>query len=427
MKIDDEQFHRFASDVYKECAAIDLEPSRLVEISGDVLKLQSESKIEVDKLVPHLQSLLEQKKGLEGEISLLNKEKKKAAQEREDSLSKAKLTESLLEEYRTTKEELENHDVNFEDLGNLANILKNLSEHDFAIKEIIDKLQNEETLEVQIQGLQEQNKALEIKLQSRQQDLKQVKDNYDMISKKLNESKIKYGYLENTIKIIEELQRNGIAPLNILQWNNILISSKTPAYNLEEELRQYSGLKNVISNLQTNSDKLKNEKTGLESRIQTLKKEKEEIVSSIEQTKETAIKTIEETKSKAEELISSLQSETKSSMESLRAESSKQITNTAATAQVNLQNIVTSLDGTIAEISRTSQKFGEYRMLSPLFGIIAGDNVNPSDGYVSMDTLLNRFLRWTELQGIKNQNLQSYVKNLRAEINKEWEKVAKPR
>lgn len=423
MEIDDEQFHRFASDVYKECTAIDLTPSKLVEISTNIIKLQSESKIGIEKLVPYIHDLQEQEKDLEVQISTLEEKKKKTVQESNDILARAKLTESTLEEYRATKEELENHGANFEQLGKLANMLKNSSKYDFTIKDIIDKLQKEETLEEQIQDLQEQNKALEAKLQSRQQDLKQVEHSYDITSKKLDESNIRYGHLEKTIKIIGELQRNGIGPLIIIQWNNIISSSNVPAYNLEEELIQYSGLKNAISYLQTNSDKLKNEKAGLDSSIKTLKQEKEEIVSSIQQTQEAAIKTIEQTKSDAEQLISSLEKETKSSMESLQAESSKQITNTAVTAKTDLQNIVNSLDGTIAEISRCSESFGKLTSLRPLFEVMAQKRGDKLEVYYATDIYLQQFLKWMDTS---NSYIKDYVSKLRSEILKEVN-LLKPR
>ncbi|MHB8603136.1 MAG: hypothetical protein ACYC6W_11355 [Nitrosotalea sp.] len=422
MEIDDEQFHRFASDVYKECAAIDLTPSKLVEISTSIIKLQSESKIDIEKLVPRIHELSEQKKDLEVDISTLEEKKKKAAQQTNEILAKAKLTESTLEEYRTTKEELESHGANFEQLGKLANMLKNSSGYDFTIQEIMPKLQKGETLEVQIQDLQEQNKAQETKLKSLQQNMAQAKQSYDITSKKLDESRIQYEHLENTIKIIGQLQKNGISPLNIIQWNNIIKTSNIPAYNLEKELIQYSGLKNAISDLEKNSDKLKNEEAGLESSIKTLTQQKQEIESSIQQTRETAIKTIEQTKLDAEQLMSSLQQEIKSSIESLQAESSKNITNTATTAQTGLQNIVASLDGTIAEISRYSESFGKLQSLRPLFEVMAGKvESSPLEIYLATGMYLGNFLKWLDPN---KRSITICTKNLRQEITKEAKLLA---
>ena len=149
--------------------------------------------------------------------------------------------------------------------------------------------------------------------------------------------------------------------------------------------------------MEKDSDKLGTEKAGLESAIKTLTQQKEEIASSIQQTRESAISTIEQTKSDAKELLSSLQQEIKSSVESLQAESSRNITNTAATAQVGLQNIVTALDDKIAEISRYSESFGKLQSLKPLFDIMAGKKESaPLEIYLATSSYLENFLKWLD-------------------------------
>lgn len=417
MSLDDEQFYKFVSNVYKECKAIDLIPSKLVEVSSNVIQLQSESKINIEKLVPYIHELIEQKKNLELDISKLDEKKKNRVQETNEILTNAKVIESTLEEYCTIKEELKGYGADFDQMPKLANMLKNSSGYDYTIKEIVDKLQKQETLEAQIKGLQEQKKALETTVQSLQQNLKQAEQNYDTTSKKLDESKILYGHLENTIKIIHNLEKNGINPLHISQWSSIIGSSNVPAYNLEVELVKYSGLKSTISYLETKSNNLKNEKAGLESCIKTLTQQQEEIASSIWQTKEAAIKTIEKTKSDAEHLISSFQKEAQSSMELLQAESSRNITNTAAAAQDGLQRIVTSLDDKIAEISRYSKSFGKLQSLRPLFDIMAGKkDGDPLEIYLAASSYLGNFLKWL---GPEQRSIILYAKNLIQAIERE--------
>ena len=202
MNLDDEQFHKFALNVYKECKAIDLVPSKLVEVSTSIIALQSDSKIDIEKLVPHFQELVKQKKSLEVQISDLEEKTKKAIQETKDILATEDITGSTLEEYRAIKGELEKYGASFDQLERLANMLKNSSGYDFTIEEIMSKLQEAYTLETQIHGLQEQSKALETNLNSLKQNIEQAKQRYDITTKKLGESKILYGNLENTIKII---------------------------------------------------------------------------------------------------------------------------------------------------------------------------------------------------------------------------------
>lgn len=411
--ISDEEFYRFASDAYKGCKQTDLKPSELVEIAKAIFEIQSESGVQVQDLPSQCKDLQAKKEDLKGEVLRLEEQKQKARKEMEDELVTAKLTKERIKDYVLTKESLEKLGVGLDDLDKLATMLQNSSGYDFEIKDIIDKLQKGETIEEQIKALQEQNKALENTLESLNHKLKEAGNNYDMTSKKLEDAKIKYGHLENTIKIIEELQRKGIGPLNIAQWNDILVSSNTPAYNFEEELRQYSGLKKVISNLQTNSDKLKTEKAGLESRIEILKKEKEEIVSSIEQTKESALKSIEEVKQRATSYLGELEKKTGASMDSLRSQSSDTIKELAANTQGDLKNIVASFDNTITEISRYSETFGKLVSLRPLFEIMTGQKGNPYEIYLATDVYLQQFLMWL---GPSKTSMKMYVKNLREEI-----------
>ena len=235
----------------------------------------------------------------------------------------------------------------------------------------------------------------------------------DSLELKLENLKLKYKQMTDAIHIVEQLEKEGISPKLIACWNRILTLSNVTPENLEQELRIYGDLNKGITKTKQQINRMQKEERSLESVIKTLANQKEELEASIRHTKEFTIRQLKEV---GEEAKNSIQTVTKSTADSIAVVTSD--------AKKDLENIISSLDSIVTEVSKASEDFGRLEALKPIHRIISECKGEKHEVYPAILVLLHRFGIWLQAQNTYTYAIRSSVDRVADDIGEEMKRIA---
>jgi hypothetical protein len=417
LKLDDDAFFRFVSKVYENSQKYDLEPEELVKISSSLFEIKSQTDISLDEIPHHITKLLDEKKRLADIISDLNKEREEDIQRRQDAFKRLEVTEEALDEYITTKKSLQENGIELGDLDKLKNILREISKLDYDPKEITKCVSEEQDLETRNKILQNNISSLQVQVEQKKQEIVTLESGKKTISDNIKKLKTSHLGLVDAISSIESIRQNGIDPLRIVQWEEILKACGTKPYGFEEQIKQYGSLENRLQDIKKNIIKSEKEEISLKSRIGTLSKEKETVESSLLQTRDMTLKMLDEVQNNTVRVISELGVATTNSIDQTRKDSIKKINDVIDNTALNLKETARTFEGMIVDISTKSEQFGKLASIAPLYELVVETRGEPHKVMVSTIIFLTHLLSWLDMNPDHN-SIKSSVQSVKSQIER---------
>lgn len=417
MKLDDDNLFKFVSTIYTSFQKNNLDPSKLVELASQLFDIKSQSKIPLEEIPSHIATLQKEKKRLEGEVLHLNQEKQNAIQKRESELKRLEITHKELDDYTKTKKSLQEFGAEIGDLQRLENLLRQISDLNYDAAKLVKYSSQEENFENRKQDLQGEIKDLQSQIQQREQKLKTLLTEEETTSGKIEALKARHLVISDSVSSVEKIKQKGLDPLRIVHWEQILNSCGTTPYGFEEQIKEYGKLQNLLADIRKNIAKSEREKISLQSKVDTLSKEKNTVESSLLQTREMTLKILDGAQKKVSDVISGLESSASKSIEQTRNDSIKKINDATDITSSKLSDSAKTFEEMIADISIKSEQFGKLSSITPLYELVVETKGEPTRVLLSVHTLLQRFLSWLD-KNPKQNNVKSSAQSLKTVIER---------
>jgi len=201
------------------------------------------------------------------------------------------------------KEETLRKAEDIEEAGFTAEMLVNLGEK---IKKIGSKhgLRPDKAVDAFFEDLKswDEKLGLEPKLNKLRMEIGAKKSELDRCTSDLEALQAKHSAEKVVIDEWKAMKRRGIGPDHIFAWGRTLEKLNMNPVEFEAELRDYSTLRQHVSELQERVDGLKKYEREFQAKVQTLEGRRDEIEGAIRELKNTAVKKIEDLIEKVEEL-----------------------------------------------------------------------------------------------------------------------------
>ena len=396
MQINDEEFFKFLSDVYKKCMQHHLTPQDLVQFAQVLFEVHSRTKMPIEKIPSYIKELEAKKLALEESIAQLEQERQDAAETRDAELKKQELTQDMLEDYSNSKKQLEMIGVKIDELEKLDNLLRQVRDMGYSPQKLVEYASREQDFEARIDGLQARLDELNLEIQSCEQRISSLIKDVQTYEAKLEALKAKNLDITDSISAVDTIRRKGIDPLRIVQWEAILNSCGTTTYGFEQSIKEYEKLENLLASLKEEIASLQNKKRSIKSEVDTLSEQKTIVESALIKTRDLTLKMMTEGQEKATGAISALESSVISSIEQVKQDSTKKIDEVTEDTKKRLRATVDVFDEMIAKVSFVSERFGKISSITPLYELIARVEGEPPTVLLSVITLIDRLLLWIE-------------------------------
>jgi hypothetical protein len=251
----------FVERIHKKCVSSSVAPDLIFKVCKEISSLKEQTSI-VD-LPEVISKQVEVKRVLESDIVTLKDGKEKLQKEYCNDLNRYRIKQFKLERFEETQKRLQEYKISVDDdLERIVNILDNIGEGEFDIKEIVKELA--------------ENKRFKQKLNGLRQEISRSESTLNGIKQQLRWMEKKRAMHEQEISVYNELEKNGIYLSDLIMLENKIFEVSTANEdNNNHPLPIRSAWARFVSDVLIQYDA----KLGFERQIQ----EKREILAKLEQ------------------------------------------------------------------------------------------------------------------------------------------------
>jgi len=161
-EIDIDELPEFLKEVLQKSKNENIDPSKLVYLCKSITQLQAKSNVPLEELIDEVARLTDKKAELEKGVSQYEEEANKAKMDADKLLTEKHQTIKSLEEFESTKKELDSFDLGFNNVPKLIKVLKQAAEAGYNIDKIVKHLEKEANYEQRIEELEQQVKQQQV-------------------------------------------------------------------------------------------------------------------------------------------------------------------------------------------------------------------------------------------------------------------------
>ena len=195
-----------------------------------LMKIKESLDIEIEDLPGVCDELREKRDSLLVEFHALQSNVAKIRKDQEEAAKDRNLTVAQVKELSKYREFLEKIGLSLSDLPKAVNVFVQTSSLGYDSKRILEYLTREGDFEKRISSLKTELNRLENRIHDTEAQLKVVSGDLESLTLKYNRYKI-------LVDIIENIQKNGINPLDIVSWNEILKLAGVPIQEFSRNLQ----------------------------------------------------------------------------------------------------------------------------------------------------------------------------------------------
>ena len=244
----------FVDKVYNKCKYLNISPDHLVELASEIWELSKN--MPTSQIPSHLAEKIKEKESLETEIKKLNTDRSRALEEYNKILQQSDTTGETLEEYNEVRGYLSGFGLGIADLNRLRLALQNGERHDFDVNQIVQKISRNQSLEYEEQELQK-------RLAKERDDLSVTKNTSRVIEMDMEQNAAKIKYCDDLSSLgfgLDELRKLKDALLEIAKDRD----SGSSVDNATDILKLFFKQIEEFQNLESRIESLKKEKNGIE-------------------------------------------------------------------------------------------------------------------------------------------------------------------
>ena len=360
--LDTDQLGPFLSQLEKECIKGRITPEKVVDSLISLMKIKESLDIEIEDLPAACDELVENRDGLLEEVHALQSNVAKMRKDLEEAARDRNLTVVQVKELSKYREFLEKIGLSISELPKAANVFVQASSLGYDPKKILDYLAREGDFEKRISSRKTELNRLENLIHDTEAQLKVVSGDLESLT-------LKYNRYKTLVDIIEDIRKNGINPLDIVSWNEILKLAGVPIQEFSRNLQKAGGILNYIREIQSKLDQLERKGAVLESQCNNLSTQKMKLLKEIAEIQETKFKEWNEI---------------------------------------------------LANVSKASEELGRMGFMKPLSDLMHELKGKPVEVYLSMVFLLERLDQWMEIVNTRltvRSCVKSLIDELRRQVN----------
>jgi hypothetical protein len=244
----------FVDKVYNKCKYLNISPDHLVELASEIWELSKS--MPTSQIPSHLAEKIKEKESLETEINKLNTDRSRALEEYNKILQQSDTTGETLEEYNEVRGYLSGFGLGIADLNRLRLALQNGERHDFDVNQIVQKISRNQSLEYEEQELQK-------RLAKERDDLSVTKNTSRLIEMDMEQNAAKIKHCDDLSSLgfgLDELRKLKDALLEIAKDRD----SGSSVDNATDILKLFFKQIEEFQNLESRIESLKKEKNGIE-------------------------------------------------------------------------------------------------------------------------------------------------------------------
>ena len=244
----------FVDKVYNKCKYLNISPDHLVELASEIWELSKN--MPTSQIPSHLAEKMKEKESLETEIKKLNTDRSRALEEYNKILQQSDTTGETLEEYNEVRGYLSGFGLGIADLNRLRLALQNGERHDFDVNQIVQKISRNQSLEYEEQELQK-------RLAKERDDLSVTKNTSRLIEMDMEQNAAKIKHCDDLSSLgfgLDELRKLKDALLEIAKDRD----SGSSVDNATDILKLFFKQIEEFQNLESRIESLKKEKNGIE-------------------------------------------------------------------------------------------------------------------------------------------------------------------
>ena len=244
----------FVDKVYNKCKYLNISPDHLVELASEIWELSKN--MPTSQIPSHLAEKIKEKESLETEIKKLNTDRSRALEEYNKILQQSDTTGETLEEYNEVRGYLSGFGLGIADLNRLRLALQNGERHNFDVNQIVQIISRNQSLEYEEQELQK-------RLAKERDDLSVTKNTSRLIEMDMEQNAAKIKYCDDLSSLgfgLDELRRLKDALVEIAKDRD----SGSSVDNATDILKLFFKQIEEFRNLESRIESLKKEKNGIE-------------------------------------------------------------------------------------------------------------------------------------------------------------------
>ena len=244
----------FVDKVYNKCKYLNISPDHLVELASEIWELSKN--MPTSQIPSYLAEKIKEKESLETEIKKLNTDRSRALEEYNKILQQSDTTAETLEEYNEVRGYLSGFGLGIADLNRLRLALQNGERHDFDVNQIVQIISRNQSLEYEEQELQK-------RLAKERDDLSVTKNTSRVIEMDMEQNAAKIKYCDDLSSLgfgLDELRRLKDALVEIAKDRD----SGSSVGNATDIVKLFFKQIEEFRNLESRIESLKKEKNGIE-------------------------------------------------------------------------------------------------------------------------------------------------------------------
>ena len=244
----------FVDKVYNKCKYLNISPDHLVELASEIWELSKN--MPTSQIPSYLAEKMKEKESLETEIKKLNTDRSRALEDYNKILQQSDTTAETLEEYNEVRGYLSGFGLGIADLNRLRLALQNGERHDFDVNQIVQIISRNQSLEYEEQELQK-------RLAKERDDLSVTKNTSRVIEMDMEQNAAKIKYCDDLSSLgfgFDELRRLKDALVEIAKDRD----SGSSVGNATDIVKLFFKQIEEFRNLDSRIESLKKEKNGIE-------------------------------------------------------------------------------------------------------------------------------------------------------------------
>ncbi|MGC2426350.1 MAG: hypothetical protein WA421_04895 [Nitrososphaeraceae archaeon] len=244
----------FVDKVYNKCKYLNISPDHLVELASEIWELSKN--MPTSQIPDYLVEKIKEKDSLETEIKKLNTDRGRALEDYNKLLQQSDTTAETLDEYNEVRGYLSGFGLGIADLNRLSLALQNGERHDFDVNQIVQIISRNQSLEYEEQELQK-------RLAKERDDLSVTKNTSRIIEIDLEQNAAKIKYCDDLSSLgfgYDELRRLKDALVEIAKDRD----SSSSVGNATDIVKLFFKQIEEFRNLDSRIESLKKEKNGIE-------------------------------------------------------------------------------------------------------------------------------------------------------------------
>ena len=263
--VNEDSIKTFILDVYNRCKNIGLSPESISSYVQDLIEFSATNVLPISKIADYLkqkrdekQSLEQEIKGLDTQISTLKQEKKDCEYARDEALRERNMTMSELKWYSSLKEELENYSIPVDDISEFARLVKNIRQHSgYDVDKVINEFWS-------LELLWESHATLKRDIASSKKDVDSLQKVVDNLQQQRSTLEVYVGMHNQLLSRYRQLELMGfgLRELDFLHGTVVEIA-------VENDIPTAKAVKKLLSDIEEQYDK----KLGFEDKLVKMRKE----------------------------------------------------------------------------------------------------------------------------------------------------------